>query len=159
MRRQFGRRRWRRTFSGFLCAGLIVTAGVLSGCGDDRSAGNDATDTVPQTLAERLATADIEHGQRIFFQCRACHSLNEGGPNKVGPNLYGLFGRHAGSVPGFAYSDALANADLVWTAETLDGWLAHPSAYLPGNQMVFVGVKDARDRANLIAYLRQATGP
>jgi len=136
-----------------------MTAGVLSGCGDDRSVGNDETDTAPQSLAERLATADIEHGQTMFFQCRACHSLNEGGPNKVGPNLYGLFGRHAGSVPGFAYSDALANADIVWTAETLDGWLARPSAYLPGTQMVFVGIRDARDRADLIAWLRQATGP
>jgi cytochrome c len=94
----------------------------------------------------------------MYFQCRACHSLYDGEPNKIGPNLYGIFDRKAGLAPGFAYSDALANTDVVWTAESMDAWLAKPSEFLPGNRMVFVGVRDAVDRASLIAFLQQETG-
>ncbi len=69
-----------------------------------------------------------------------------------------MFGRQAGGVPGFAYSDAVLNSDIVWTPETLNAWLAKPAEFLPGNIMVFVGVRDPQDRANLIAYLQQNTG-
>ena len=105
-----------------------------------------------------LATADAKRGQMLYLQCRACHSLNEGGANKVGPNLYGMFGKKAGQVPGFVYSDVMSNSDVVWSAETTDAWIARPSEFMPGNQMVFVGVRDSQDRANLIAYLLQETG-
>ncbi len=142
---------------GLFLAGLLMMAGTLPGCSGDQQGNAGSNSAAPLAIDERLASADVKRGQTMYFQCRACHSLNEGGANKVGPNLYGLFGRHAGQVPGFAYSDALTNADVVWTAETLDGWLARPSDYLPGNLMVFVGIKDAQARANLIAYLRQET--
>jgi len=105
-----------------------------------------------------VASADVKRGQTLFLQCRACHSLGEGEPHKVGPNLYGMFGRKAGLAPGFAYSEAVSGADLQWSAESLDQWLARPSDFLPGNRMVFIGVKDPQDRANLIAYLKQETG-
>jgi len=144
--------------SRFFITGLILMACILSGCGGDQPAAAGQGASVPLAIDERLATADVERGQTMYFQCRACHSLNEGGPHKVGPNLYGVFGSKVGFAPGFAYSDALANADIVWTVEAMDEWLARPGSYLPGNRMVFVGVKDARERANLIAYLKQETG-
>ena len=130
---------------GLIATGLLLAVGLLSGCGSDQS-------------AESGATASVDRGQIMYSQCRACHSLYDGEPHKIGPNLYGIFDRKAGLAPGFAYSDALANADVIWTAENMDAWLAKPSEYLPGNRMVFVGVKDAVDRASLIAFLQQETG-
>ena len=105
-----------------------------------------------------VASADVKRGQTLFLQCRACHSLGEGEAHKVGPNLYGMFGRKAGLAPGFAYSEAVSGADIEWSAAALDQWLARPSDFLPGNRMVFIGVKESQDRANLIAYLQQETG-
>lgn len=112
----------------------------------------------PADINALLANADIDRGQTLYFQCRACHTMHEGGQNKVGPNLWGMFGRKAGQVPGFTYSDAVTNSDIVWTAETVSAWLERPADFLPGNMMVFVGVKDPQDRANLIAYLQANTG-
>lgn len=109
-------------------------------------------------VATLLAGADAKRGETLYFQCRACHTMHEGGANKVGPNLWGMFGREAGGVPGFAYSDALANSGIVWTPETVNAWLEKPAEFLPGNIMVFVGVRDPQDRANLIAYLQQSSG-
>lgn len=109
-------------------------------------------------ISALVSSADVKRGQTLFLQCRACHSLGEGEAHKVGPNLYGMFGRKAGLAPGFAYSEAVSGADLEWSPATLDQWLARPSDFLPGNRMVFIGVKDPQDRANLIAYLQQETG-
>ena len=139
-------------------AGLVLMAGLLSGCGGEQSTATGESAAPPKPIGERLAVADVERGQSMYFQCRSCHGLNEGGPAKVGPNLYGIFGSKAGSVAGFSYSDALANADVIWTPQTMDGWLAQPREFLPGNRMIFVGIKDANDRASLIAYLQQETG-
>lgn len=111
------------------------------------------------SLDELLANADVKRGQNLFLQCRACHSLGEGEPHKVGPNLYGMFGRKAGDAPGFAFSDVLVESEVVWSPETLNDWLARPSEFMPGNRMVFVGIKKPKDRASLIAYLQQETGP
>lgn len=146
------------SLSRFFVAGLGALACILSGCGGDQQAATSPGTVTEPAIDERLATADVKRGQTMYFQCRACHSLNEGGSHKVGPNLYGVFDRKAGLAPGFTFSDALANTDVVWTAETMDEWLARPSDYLPGNRMVFVGVKDASERANLILYLQQETG-
>ena len=105
-----------------------------------------------------VAAADINRGRTQFILCQSCHSLNEGGPNKVGPNLWGVMDRAAAQAPGFNYSEALKNADIVWTNEALDQFLKRPSEYVPGNSMVFVGVARPTDRAALIAYVRQQTG-
>ena len=108
-------------------------------------------------LEALLAAADTKRGQTLFLQCRACHSLAASEPHKVGPNLHGMFGRKAGLAPGFDYSPAVQESDVVWTPETLNEWLERPSDFLPGNRMVFIGVKKPADRANLIAYLQQET--
>lgn len=100
------------------------------------------------------AAGDPEHGQRLFRACVACHTL-ERGRHRTGPSLAGIWGREAGTVEGFIrYSPALKAADLVWTEETLDHWLADPRALVPGNRMTFPGVKDPEARADLIAFLK-----
>lgn len=105
-----------------------------------------------------LASADPARGQIVFLQCRACHSLEAAGPNKVGPNLHGVMGRKAGLAPGFAYSEAMTGSGVVWSAETLDKFLFRPSDFIPATRMVFVGLRKPEDRANVIAYIRQETG-
>lgn len=106
-------------------------------------------------FATMVANADINKGKTLFLQCRACHSLTAASePGKIGPTLYGVIGRAAGSVPDYQYSDVVKNSGITWTAETISQWLEKPSEFLPGNKMVFIGVKDAQDRANLIAYLQ-----
>ncbi|MCL4720685.1 MAG: cytochrome c family protein [Gammaproteobacteria bacterium] len=149
-----------RLLTATLTFGLLLTACAEGGGGGARQAaavaGNAAAPA--QDLPALLGNADLDKGRVLFLQCRACHGLEQGGVNKVGPNLYGIFGQKAGSVPGFAYSEALAGADIVWSAEALDDWLARPSDFLPGNRMVFAGIRKPEDRANLIAYLKQETG-
>ncbi|MCZ6516447.1 MAG: cytochrome c family protein [Gammaproteobacteria bacterium] len=152
--------RWTVVLAGLGTIALLLTA--CEGGGPDTPAAESGqpADTVEaeKSLAELLAAADVDQGKRLYLQCRACHSLEKGGINKVGPNLYGFFGQPAGQVEDFAYSDALQESEIVWTPETLDRWLARPSEFLPGNRMVFVGVRRPTDRASLIAYLQQKTG-
>lgn len=101
---------------------------------------------------------DLENGRRVFARCRSCHTLPEGAPNMTGPNLWGVFGRRAGSVEGFRYSEALQTAGFDWDAEHLDGWLTAPRDFLPGNRMAFAGIPDPTERRDLIAYLKVETG-
>jgi cytochrome c2 len=102
------------------------------------------------------AAGDSVVGAEVFRTCAACHTL-EPGVHRTGPSLAGLFGRKAGTAVGFhRYSDALKAADLAWREDTLDGFLADPQGFLPGNRMTFRGIDDAQTRADLIAYLRAA---
>lgn len=94
-------------------------------------------------------------GKRVFAQCAACHSVERGGPNKVGPNLFGVVGRKSGMAANFRYSAALAKAGLTWNDATLDKWLTRPMALVPGTSMVFAGIRQPEDRANVIAYLKK----
>ncbi|MEM1092252.1 MAG: cytochrome c family protein [Pseudomonadota bacterium] len=139
-----------------LCFGAVAFFGCAAqpAADDAASSSNAANNTV---LDGRLADANAKRGRLQFLQCRACHSLEKGGPNKVGPNLYGLFGKPAGSAEGFEYSEQLAQSDIVWNARKVDEWLASPSEFLPGNRMIFAGVAAPEDRADLIAYLIEAT--
>ncbi len=100
---------------------------------------------------------DPVQGEELYAACAYCHSLDA---NQVGPTHHGLFGRVAGTVPGYTYSAAMkkAGADgLVWTAETLDRYLTDPQKVVPGNKMLFGGISDPQERADLIAYLQKAT--
>ena len=99
------------------------------------------------------AAADPTQGQKAFQTCAACHSPAPNA-NGVGPSLYGIVGRKAGSVPGFVYSRAMKNSNLSWTAQTLDAYLADPQKLVPGNHMPYSGMPDAQERAALIAYLQ-----
>jgi cytochrome c len=104
-----------------------------------------------------LAAGDPVKGKADFEQCAACHSL-EAGQNGVGPSLHGVFGRKSGTEEDFAYSAAMRRADVAWTPELLDRYLADPQGgVFRGNRMPFAGISDAQARADLIAYLEQAT--
>lgn len=103
---------------------------------------------------------DPEAGQRVFNQCRACHTINPGGRNGVGPNLHGIIGRPAGSIEGFRYSTPMrerAAAGLVWTEENLLAYITDPKAVVPAGSMSYVGLRNEEQRNNLLAYLRQAS--
>lgn len=106
-----------------------------------------------------LAAADLERGEVLSLACQACHHLHANGGHNIGPNLFAIFGRRAATVPGFEYSDALRTADIVWTAETIDAWLADPNGYVAGSTMAFFGYRSAHDRRDLIAYLMRVTDP
>lgn len=105
----------------------------------------------------RFAAADLERGERLGFACIVCHTLEPGGAHLAGPNLHGVFGRPAASAAGFAYSGALREADVVWTPDALDAWLAEPEGFIPGNHMVFAGLHSVSDRSNLLAWLLRET--
>jgi len=102
-------------------------------------------------LAPRVSTAADGDGQAAFAECAACHTAD--GTNQVGPTLKGIVGRNSASVPGFAYSNAMKRAQLQWTTEQLDEYIANPQAVVPGNVMPYAGMADATRRAALIAYL------
>jgi cytochrome c len=97
---------------------------------------------------------DADAGKAVFGKCRACHAVGENAKNMVGPQLNGIVGRKSGAVEGFNYSDAMKNSGKTWDEATLDAYLADPKGYIPGNKMVFVGIKDEADRKNLIAFLK-----
>jgi cytochrome c len=103
-------------------------------------------------------TADLANGEAKFALCQSCHTVQPGGANMTGPNLHGVFGRHTASVEGFKYSDALKGADFTWDGTHLDEWLTKPQDFLPGTKMTFPGLKDPKDRADLIAYLMVESG-
>ena len=103
-----------------------------------------------------LAQGDAEAGEKVFNKCKACHVADEP-QNRVGPHLVGLFGRQAGSVEGFKYSDAMKESGVTWDEETIAEYIADPRGYIKGNRMAFVGLKDEEEIADLIAYLKEAT--
>ena len=100
-----------------------------------------------------LAMADVAAGQKLFKKCGICHTVAAGGPNRIGPNLFGIVGRAVGGHAGFGYSGAMAGLGGTWTVEMLNGFLAKPKEFLPDTKMKFSGLKKVEDRANLIAYL------
>jgi cytochrome c len=108
------------------------------------------------SIAPVSAAGDAAKGEKVFAKCKACHTI-EAGKNRVGPSLAGLFGRTAGTVEGFKYSDAMKNSGIVWNEETISQYVEAPKTYIPGNKMAFPGLKNLEDRDNLIAYLKQAT--
>lgn len=114
--------------------------------------------TLLASLPAPYNTGDLANGQMKFGLCRSCHTITPGGANGVGPSLYGVFGRMAGTHEGYTYSDAVKAAGFVWDAEHLDGWLAQPRTFLPGTKMSFAGVKNEKDRVDLIAFLKVETG-
>jgi cytochrome c2 len=102
------------------------------------------------------ADGDAARGEARFQDCAACHKL-EAGANTMGPSLQGIFARKAGEIADFRYSPAMKRSGITWTPETLDKYIADPQAMVPANRMPYAGMASASDRADLIAYLQQAT--
>ena len=109
---------------------------------------------MPDPIMDLIATADIAKGEKLHKACAACHSFNQGGPDKVGPNLYGVVGRPMASEKGFAYSSGLSGFGGAWEYEDLNFFLWKPKTYISGTKMNFAGLKKAKDRAAIIAWLR-----
>jgi cytochrome c len=100
-----------------------------------------------------LAQGDAEQGEKVFNKCKACHAVDEA-KSRVGPHLVGIFGRPAGSVEDFKYSNAMKGSGVTWNEETIAAYLADPRGYIKGNRMAFAGLKE-EEIADLIAYLKQ----
>lgn len=112
----------------------------------------DGADAGP-AIETLLQTADVAAGEKVFAKCAACHTINQGGANGIGPNLWATMGKPHGHVAGFAYSDALKSVPGNWDWTGMDAWLTSPRKYAPGTKMTFAGLGKAEDRANLIVYL------
>ncbi|MCB1486488.1 MAG: cytochrome c family protein [Bauldia sp.] len=111
-----------------------------------------------QSPVEFFAHADPAKGARTFNKCKACHTIEEGGPARVGPNLWGVIGRPVASKEGYSYSTAMLAQGGTWTVDRLFVYLANPRQVVPGTAMTFVGLPKPQERADLIAYLNQNSG-
>ncbi|MBX7459077.1 cytochrome c family protein [Qipengyuania sp. 1NDH17] len=110
------------------------------------------------SLAEVLVTADAAAGEKVFAKCQACHTINQGGANGIGPNLYGTMGQAIAGHAGFAYSSALSDKGGQWTWENMDEWLKSPKAFASGTKMSFAGLSKIEDRANVMEYMASMGG-
>jgi len=120
------------------------------------------TAAAPAASAASASTAGsdadlVAQGEKVFTPCKACHTLEAGGADRLGPNLHGLFGRKSGTKPGYKFSEAMTKAGIVWDEKQIDTYMANPKTFIPGNRMAFPGVPKPENRAALIAFLKQAT--
>jgi cytochrome c len=155
------------TIAGWVLAGGIVALGLSivsgmyfhgeapekEGFAVAAEAGGEAGGAAAVPIATLLATADVAKGEAVFKKCVACHTIAQGGPSGIGPNLWATMGKPHGHVAGFSYSDALKSVPGNWDFEGMDKWLANPKKYAPGTKMTFAGLGNPEERANLIAYL------
>ena len=106
-------------------------------------------------ISALLALGDIAHGEKIFKKCKACHSIKQGGGNKIGPKLWNVMFRPVGSITDYKYSKSLLSYEKEWNWKEMNGFLLKPSKWIKGNKMGFAGLKDEKDRASVILYLNQ----
>jgi cytochrome c len=115
----------------------------------------DATVDAKIDITAIMSLGDVASGEKIFKKCAACHSINSGGGNKIGPALYNVVGRKVGGVADYKYSKALATYEKEWTFEELNGFLKKPASYIKGTKMSYAGLRKEKDRASIIKYLNQ----
>ncbi len=136
----------------FKIEGVISTAHAADATAPVAEAAAPAAELPP--IGPLLAAADPVKGQQVAKACAACHDFTKDGPNKVGPNLWGVVGRARGAVAGYAYSMAMKTVGGEWTAEHLNAYLAKPRQAIPGNKMAYPGMAKLEDRAAVIAFLQ-----
>ena len=113
----------------------------------------NSTSSESGNIMALFASTSAAEGAKVFKKCSACHSIAEGGANKIGPALWGVLGRPAGSVPGYKYSKAMAAYGKNWSFEEMNGFLIKPKGWIKGTKMSFAGLRSAKDRASVILYL------
>ena len=121
------------------------------------SAETGSVNSEEENIMALFASASAAEGAKVFKKCAACHSIKEGGANKIGPALWGVLGRAAGSVPGYKYSKAMAAHGKNWSFEEMNGFLIKPKDWIKGTKMSFVGLKKAKERAAVILYMNENT--
>ena len=121
------------------------------------SAETGSTNSEEGSIMALFASTSAAEGAKVFKKCAACHSIKEGGANKIGPALWGVLGRTAGSVPGYKYSKAMAAHDKNWSFEEMNGFLIKPKDWIKGTKMSFAGLKKANERAAVILFMNTKT--
>ena len=130
---------------------------VVEGVKEEAPAGGTTVAAAEEPLPDwgtELPKASVSDGKQISARCEQCHDLSKGGPNKIGPNLWGVVGRPRASHPGFEYSSAMKSKGGSWSYDELFKFLKSPGSYIPGTKMSFAGLRSSQDRVSLIAYLR-----
>ena len=154
-------------FAGIVALGSSIVAGEvfhaerpetmgypIAGVVEEGEGGAEAE----QPIAVFLASADIAAGEQAFKKCTACHTIEQGGPSQLGPNLWGTMGAPIAGHAGFAYSEALASKGGNWDWESMSEWLKSPRNFAPGTKMTFAGLSDPQERANLLAFMNSKGG-
>ena len=142
---------------------LILPVFLLTACGGSEVSTPASTPAPKAQTAPIVQTASaatpMERGAKLFKRCKACHTLDEDGKHKIGPNLWNIYGATAGKKEGFNYSKVMAASDIIWDDATLDAYIKKPSEFMKGNRMSFVGIKKVEDRAALLLYMKAQTTP
>ena len=138
----------------------FLAAALLTACGkSDQPEQIKTPETVIAAKIEVDLTPLQQRGAKIYKRCRACHTLDEGGKNKVGPNLWAVYGAKTAAKEGYAYSKAMKAADIIWDEASMDAYLERPAKYIPGTKMSFIGIKKQEDRDAVQDYMKLKTSP
>ena len=119
------------------------------------SAETSSASSESENIMALFASTSVAEGEKVFKKCAACHSINEGGSNKIGPALWGVLGRPAGSIPDYKYSKAMTAHGKNWSFEEMNGFLIKPKDWIKGTKMSFAGLKNAKERAAVILYMNE----
>lgn len=143
---------------------LIVLSCILlfSACSKSETAPTETVKTPVSdapSQAESVATDPLKRGRILYTRCKSCHTLEEGGKHRVGPNLWNIAGASAGKKEGFAYSTTMSESEIVWSDESLASYIENPEKFMPGNRMSFAGLRKPEDQAAVIEYLKAKTTP
>jgi len=147
------------------CLISVSAALLLAACAADNSATsvpNSASTPAPAAAPTQqvAAAADpLARGARLYKRCQTCHTLEQDGRHRVGPNMWNLFGSTAGQKEGFAYSKAMSESGIVWDEETLSAYIENPRKFMPGNRMSYAGLRKPEDRAAVLAFIKAKTSP